>query len=123
MSLKVVGNGAAEPVLMRTAKQVREEVDRLMGLAKGAAVSIMEGKPATDETLAMLSKAVYTAVLLQVKAGMWAQLAVVEVGQMSGLRIMAEYGNRLLGEPPVVIRYDFSKTALPSIVPNKKAWL
>jgi hypothetical protein len=55
-------------------------------------------------------------ILRQVLAGLWSEFGVTDVNQMFGLQVSVEHGNRLRGEPPLKINWDFSRTALALLV-------
>lgn len=106
----------SDEVQTLTAAQARFHIDALLNQARLAAIASITGLPATEQNLGLLANAIYSMVMRQVKAGLWTKLGVIELGQLGGLRVSASFGNGLMGEPPIVVKYDFSKTALPSVV-------
>ena len=79
------------------------------------------GEEATPAALKHFASGVRFAVLQQVALGLWEQFGVVEYSHISGLRISARLGNTLIGEPPIVVEYDFMKTRLPALIVTAKA--
>ncbi|MGN6110091.1 MAG: hypothetical protein ACTHU0_33605 [Kofleriaceae bacterium] len=91
-------------------------ISALLASARAFGLERMAGLDASPENLEDLARSIYHCVLLQVFAGAWAEHGVRRRPQMVGLRVEVVLGNQLLGEPPLKIEFDFSKTALPLLV-------
>ena len=90
----------------------------LLNEAQAAAILAMNGAPAIPSELATLAAHVRGVILTQAALGRWSHLRVHNPDDLVDLKVTASLGNRLVGEPPIKIEYDFSKTARPDIVVN-----
>ncbi len=91
-------------------------VTSLLNQARASALEKCSGQPATLQSLAELSGTIRMIVLRQVYAGLWTEHGVADPAGLAGLRVAVTFGNVLVGEPPLRVDYDFSRTAMPLLV-------
>lgn len=91
-------------------------ITALLRHARLLALEEFSGQPSTFDVLKRVSEYIYLCVLRQVGAGLWKEYGVEDLKQMTPLRVRVEYGNQLLGESPLKIEWDFSRTALRMLV-------
>lgn len=102
--------------------QTSVEATRLIDIAHRAAVSKLEGVDADDNSLRRLGLLIRAAVLVQVGLGMWSKLGVTKHAEMMGLVVTCtlDKSAALRGEPPIRIKYDFSRTKLSTLIVEHK---
>lgn len=98
-----------------TAKPLNVALARVLNEAQAAAIAEMHGVPAIPSELARLAIKVKSRILVQVALGQWAEFGIVDPDDMLGLVVTAKLGRTALGEPPIKIEYDWTRTARPDI--------
>lgn len=91
-------------------------VTALVNLARIRAAEELGVLEATRENLDKLATEVRRQIIMQAIAGMWTEFKVKTGDELEGLRVAARRGRRLMGEPPIVLEYDFKKTVLPTLI-------
>lgn len=97
-------------------------ISDLINLAQRVATEELIGDrgavDATPANLAELARLVRLTLLGQVELGLWRTAGIEsdEGAKLAPVVVRAELGRRLLGEAPIRITYDFSRTALPLLV-------
>lgn len=91
-------------------------ITALLRHARLVALEEFSGQRATEEVRLAVAECIRTTILRQVIAGLWKEYAITDHRQLEHLRVSVQFGNTLIGEPPLKIEWDFSRTALPLLV-------
>lgn len=105
-----------------TTSEFTSYVEGLLNGAQSAATSQLtaenDGVPpvATEGALERLAELSRDYVRWQASYGLWEPLGLKDWRGLDALKVTYELGDVSAGEPPIKINYDFSKTALPTLV-------
>lgn len=91
-------------------------ITRLLIAARNYGIGRMQGLPATRHNMDSLASEVRGEVLRQAERGTWAPWGAVNRAAVEGLVITARHGRALFNEPPIVLDWDWSQTAIPSLL-------
>lgn len=91
-------------------------VTALVNQARIRAAEELGALDATPENLGKLAAEVRRQIIIQAIAGLWSEWKVKTGEELEGLRVSARLGRKLLGEPPIVLEYDFRHTSLPTLI-------
>lgn len=91
-------------------------VSALLNEAIAGAATAMLGAEPTDENLAELASRVRSNIVAQVYFDRWSRYGLKLVDDVDGLVVTAGLGNELIGEPPIKLAFNFTRTARPTLV-------
>lgn len=98
-------------------EQVRARLNHLLNTARLLSVAKLSGRPASEQNFRLLAHTIYSNIQRQVAVGQWRDLGDVDLGELG---VDVALGNPILGEPSIVVRFDFSRTSLVGVVSTKQ---
>ena len=101
-------------------------ITALLRQAQITALEWVSGTDASAQTLELLAHEVRRVVVRQAMLGLWDDYippqdpadpqTSLERSRFGALKVDVVFGNTLVGEPPLKVEYDFSRTSLPMLV-------
>lgn len=107
-----------KPKVLTVDSEVSVRINDAQEDAVRALGSSPSARTATQENLDRLAAMIKERIRDQVADGLWPG---VVAGGMNGLVVYCRLGNRLLGESPIQIEYDFSRTVKPALIVDPTA--